>query len=115
VTFANNGASSVTRVNFAVPLPPGKLSDAALVRVAVGDVEVPRATRGLAPRDDGSFRSVQIQIDIDIAVTPSAKIAFGEPSDATILATEDVATTLLAPDGEQGPRVYTLLPRIGLV
>ena len=36
VTFENNGASGVTRVNFALPLTEGTLSDASLVAVSVG-------------------------------------------------------------------------------
>ena len=61
------GVSGMTRVNFAVPLAPGQLSDPASVRVLVGGAETPSARRALARHPDGSVRSVQVQIDVAIA------------------------------------------------
>jgi len=110
VTFSDNGAGGVVRVNFAVPLVPGKLSDESLVRVVVDGREVARATRGLARYSDQSFRSVQVQIDIDPAATTSATVGFGEAPGVPALTLEPVESTLVSPDGESGPLVYVLLP-----
>lgn len=109
VTFANNGASGVTRVNFALPLSEGTLSDASLVSVTVGGSEVPRASRGLGAFPDGSFRSVQVQIDIDPVNVTSATVGLGAAATAE-LEREPVESTLVAADGESGPLVYTLIP-----
>lgn len=110
VSFENNGASGMTRVNFALPLTEGTLSDATLVAVSVGGSEVSRASRGLGAFSDGSFRSVQLQIEIDPAVTTGATISLGAPATAADLPLVPVEDTLIDPDGESGPRVYTLIP-----
>ncbi len=110
VTFSDNGAGGLVRVNFAVPLVPGKLTDETLVRVVVDGQEVPRATRGLARYGDQSFRSVQIQIDVDPSVTQAATVGFGEAPGVAALTLEPVESTLVSADGESGPLVYTLLP-----
>jgi hypothetical protein len=110
VTFENNGASGVTRVNFALPLTEGTLSDASLVAVSVAGSEVSRASRGLGAFPDGSFRSVQLQIEIDPASTTTATITIGAAPTAAELTLSPVEDTLVDPDGESGPRVYTLIP-----
>ncbi len=110
VTFSDNGAGGVVRANFAVPLVPGKLSDESLVRVVVNGQEVARATRGLARYSDQSFRSVQVQFDVDPSATTSATIGFGEAPAVAALGLEPVESTLVSPDGESGPLVYVLLP-----
>jgi len=110
VAFSNNGSSGVERVNFALPLPAGKLSDPALLKVSVGGEEVARATRGLATHADGSLRSVQIQIDIDAASATAATVGLGAASSLAALELVPVDSTLVDPSGESGPRVYTLIP-----
>ena len=109
VTFSSNGASGMTRVNFALPLTEGTLGDAALVSVSVAGNEIPRASRGLGAFADGSFRSVQLQIDIDPAAVTSATISLGAAASAE-LELDPVESTLVDPDGESGPLVYTLIP-----
>ena len=71
------GVSGMKRVNFAVPLAPGQLSDPASVRVLVGGAETPAARRALARHPDGSVRSVQIQIDVAIAGESDATVEIG--------------------------------------
>ncbi len=110
VSFENNGAAGVTRVNFALPLTEGTLSDAALVAVSVAGSEVSRASRGLGAFPDGSFRSVQLQIEIDPAITTGATISLGAAATASELSLVPVEDTLVDPNGESGPRVYTLIP-----
>ena len=110
VSFANNGASGVTRVNFALPLTEGTLSDASLVAVSVGGTEVARASRGLGSFPDGSFRSVQLQIEIDPAATTTATVSLGRAASVAELGLVPVEDTLVAANGESGPLVYTLIP-----
>lgn len=110
VTFEDNGASGTTRVNFAVPLSQGQLSDDSLVRVSVGGMEIARASRGLARYADQSFRSVQIQIDLDPAAVSSATVDIGAETTLAALTLDEVPSTLVSPNGESGPRVYALLP-----
>ncbi|NUP13440.1 MAG: hypothetical protein HOW73_45965 [Polyangiaceae bacterium] len=110
VTLAANGSNGTTRVNFAVPLQGGQLSDATLVRVFAGDTEIARGTRGLAPRGDGSFRSVQVQVDVDPAATGTLTVEIGEAGAAGDLPLVAVEDTLVDPSGEAGPRVWAMLP-----
>ncbi len=110
VALENNGASGQTRVNFAVPLPPGKLSDDSLVRVTANGQELARVTRGLARYPDQSLRSVQVQVDVDPAASATLTVGFGEASPLAALELVPVASTLVSPDGESGPLVYAVLP-----
>src|SRR5690349_70281 len=50
------GVTGTQRVNFAVPLAPGQLTDGNLVRVLAGGIELPAARRELAYHPDGSVR-----------------------------------------------------------
>jgi hypothetical protein len=97
-------------VNFAVPLAPGKLSDATNVRVLAGDQELSSARRVLATHPDGSARSVQIQVELTLAGSTPVEVRFGETPAQPALALEPVETTLVAADGTLGPRVWALLP-----
>jgi hypothetical protein len=103
-----SGVSGLQRVNFAVPLAPGQLADADRVRVSAG-AELSAARRGLAPRSDGSFRSVQLQIEVDVdAVTEvTVEIDADAAGELSLVPVED---TLVAPNGQSGPRVWALLP-----
>lgn len=104
------GVSGMTRVNFAVPLAPGQLSDPASVRVLVGGAETPSARRALARHPDGSVRSVQVQIDVAIAGESDATVEIGQAGTAADIAMMPVADTLNPADGTAGPRVWALLP-----
>jgi hypothetical protein len=72
-----DGVTGTQRINFAVPLVPGRLSNAALVTVNSGGVEVPAFSRGLASHPDGSLHSVQIQIDLDLAAEADVAVELG--------------------------------------
>ncbi len=105
------GISGMNRVNFAVPLAPGQLADAAHVRVLVGAAEQPALRRALARHPDGSVRSVQLQIDVAVAGESEVTIELGTaPASGGDLAAMPVASTLDPEDGTAGPRVWALLP-----
>ncbi|MFB3828549.1 MAG: hypothetical protein ACE15B_17405 [Bryobacteraceae bacterium] len=104
-------------VNFGLPLPPGFLWDASLVRVYDGrGAEIPAAVRSLEPwRIDGkqgSIRSVQIQFQADFRgqTTQQVKVSFGRARTKTVPHFLRVADTLIEPDGLKGPRVLALVP-----
>jgi hypothetical protein len=99
-------SAGVERVNLAVPLPPGLVGDAANVRVVVGTDEVPAARRGLARRDDGSLRSVQLQVDLDPALTRTLSVVIGARRAMAGPALVPVERTL----GDDGtPRVWATM------
>ena len=104
------GVTGVQRVNFAVPLVPGQLQSADDVRVLQGGAELATARRGLARYADGSFRSVQLQVDVTIAGEADLEVQFGAPAGAGDLDLAPVESTLEPASGEQGPRVWVLLP-----
>lgn len=109
VTLVPN-STGATRVNFAVPLQGGQLTDASLVRVVAGGVELARGTRALASYADGSIRSVQVQVDVDPTTASTLSVGFGEASSVGDLPLVPVSETLVDADGESGPRVWALLP-----
>jgi hypothetical protein len=104
------GVSGTTRVSFAVPLGPGQLTDAANTRVLAGSAEQPAARRVLARYRDGSARSVQFQVDADIAGESTLTVELGRAATAGDLPIVPVASTLDPEDGTAGPRVWALLP-----
>jgi hypothetical protein len=104
------GISGTQRINFAVPLAPGQLSDAARVRVLLGAEELSAGRRGLASYPDGSLRSVQLQVELDVAGELDLEIDLDEAPGSDELALVDASSTLVAPDGEQGPKVWAVLP-----
>jgi len=108
---AQSGVTGVQRVNFAVPLPPGTLTDPGLtlVQTTTGD-ELPAARRALATYPDGSLRSVQLQVDVDPAKDTAVDVKLGVAATAAPLALADVSTTLTDPNGTSGPRVWAYLP-----
>ena len=105
-----DGVSGPQRVNFAVPLAPGALSEAGDARVLQGGEELPSARRGLARYADGSLRSLQVQVDVDVAGEADLEVRLGEAAGAGDLALAPVEETLDPPDGTGGPRVWALLP-----
>ena len=106
------GVSGAQRVNFAVPLPPGLLSDPSQIRVALAPAgaELAAARRALASWPDGSLRSVQLQVDVDVSTTSTLDVAVGTAAAAGALTRVDVVDTLMIADGSTGPRVWVLLP-----
>jgi hypothetical protein len=103
------GVAGAQRINFAVPLWPGALADAADVRVEHEGSELATYARALASHGDGSVRSVQIQIEIDVVGETDVEVHFGTPAPIA-LDPVAVADTLVLPDGTEGPRVWALLP-----
>ncbi len=92
------------RVNFAVPLARGKLTDPDRVRVLANGVEMAAARRALARHPDGSVRSVQIQVDTAEA---TLEVRLDESPATQPLARVEVAATL---DPEGVPKVWAVLP-----
>lgn len=107
----SDGVAGVQRVNFALPLAPAAIDDPARIRVIAG-TEIPAARRGLAVRADGSLRSVQLQVEVDVDRVSELSVEIGPPGSRGMegLSLVPVEDTLLAPDGESGPRVWALLP-----
>src|SRR6185436_18940810 len=58
VTLVPDGGTGMQRVNFAIPLAVGFLSDESAIKVIAGTAELPAARKGLAKYADGSWRSV---------------------------------------------------------
>ncbi|HZO12173.1 MAG TPA: hypothetical protein VFB62_02915, partial [Polyangiaceae bacterium] len=104
-----DGISGTQRVNFALPLEAGQLSDETLVKVLADGTELAAARRGLAPRGDGSLRSVQLQVDVDVDVVSELAVEIGAAG-AGDLELAPVEDTLVDPSGESGPRVWVLVP-----
>jgi hypothetical protein len=105
-----DGVAGMQRINFAIPLEPGELDDASQVRVLQGGDELPAASRALASHADGSLRSVQIQFELDVSGEADVEVRLREAPGADAPSFVPVASTLVAEDGEQGPRVWALLP-----
>ena len=101
--------SGMQRINFAVPLWPGALGDAALVRVSHEGSELASWSRALALHGDGSVRSVQVQIELAVDGEADVEVEFGVAA-ATTLDAVMVEETLVVADGSAGPRVWALLP-----
>ena len=109
VQLVPDGASGVTRVNFAVPLADGVLTDASQIKVVAGAAELPAAKRTLATYADGSARSVQIQVDVDLDANQALTVQLGtQGADGPAFAA--VATTLTGSGNNVHPKVWALLP-----
>ncbi len=104
------GVAGPVRVNFAVPLAPGQLSEETRVKVVSGGAEVAAYARGLARRADGSWRSVQIQLEQADAVEADVEVQLGQSPGLPALPPVPVEQTLVDPNGEQGPKVWAILP-----
>ncbi|MDQ3365282.1 MAG: DNRLRE domain-containing protein [Myxococcota bacterium] len=105
-----SGISGTQRVNFAVPLAPGRLLDPARVRVLAAGVELPAARRELATHPDGSLRSVQIQVSTSVTAGKVLQVRLDEAPTTAPLAMVAVSTTLEPADGSLGPKVWVRLP-----
>ncbi|MBS1123001.1 MAG: hypothetical protein H6Q90_5229 [Deltaproteobacteria bacterium] len=110
ISLVSNGATGPQRVNFAIPLSAGRLSDEAAIRILSGDVELPAARRGLARYADGSLRSVQVQLDIEAGSQPQTiTIELGSPG-ATGISLVPVETTLTGTGNNVEPRIWAVFP-----
>ncbi|WP_141734525.1 hypothetical protein [Oligoflexus tunisiensis] len=105
-----SGVSGRQRINFAVPLLPGQLKDAALVQVLHNDVELPTARHSLALYPDGSIRSVQIQFELEISEKTSVIVHIGKAPGTPDITAIPVADTLVESNGAEIPRVWATLP-----
>ena len=103
------GVYGMQRVNFAVPLASGALADANKVKVIAGGTELPAARRALAKHDDGSVRSVQIQVDVDVSNNDSLTIQLGSEG-AGGVSLADVVSTLAGTGNNVHPKVWVVLP-----
>lgn len=101
------GVAGVQRVNLAVPLAPGQLVGDAQVKVTSGGAEVRAVARGLATHPDGSWRSVQVQFELEVAGELDVEVAVGEAPGEPTIALVAVEETLSAAGG---PNVWALLP-----
>jgi hypothetical protein len=104
------GYTGTQRVNFAVPIPRGKLADPDRVRVLARGVELAAARRGLARHPDGSVRSVQLQVEATVTPRAMLEVRLDEAPTTPPLELVPVSTTLEPPDGSEGPKVWVLLP-----
>ena len=109
VGLVPDGAAGVQRVNFAIPLSQGKLSDADAVKVLAGTTELPAARRALAKYADGSLRSIQLQVDVDVSASSSLTIQLGVLG-ATGPTLVPVSETLTGSGNNVHPKVWAVLP-----
>jgi hypothetical protein len=105
------GVSGTQRVNFAVPLPRRLVSDENAITVAIADgAELAAARRGIATWSDGSLRSIQIQVDVDVDAVTALDVVVGATPSGGTLDLVPVADTLVVADGTEGPRVWVRVP-----
>jgi hypothetical protein len=104
------GVAGTQRVNFAIPLPEGAIGDASLIRIAAGGGEIATARRVLATWPDGSPRSVQLQVEVDVGTVTGLDVELGVAATVAPIELAEVESTLVSADGTAGPRVWVLLP-----
>lgn len=109
-----DGSSGAQRINFAVPLESGQLDDASQVRVLHDGDELATGRRALASYADGSVRSVQLQVELELSGETDLEVWIGDAPTTDELALVPVADTLVTADGSEGPRVWALLPAVWL-
>jgi hypothetical protein len=92
-----------------VPLADGvEVSDPPLLGVTLDGEALPVALRGLARWPSGAWRSVQIQVDVDVDAVSELVVESGQ-TPAESLTFVPVVDTLVVPDGTSGPRVWVRL------
>jgi hypothetical protein len=109
VKLVPDGGTGVQRVNFAIPLPAGLLTDRNQIRVSAGGTEIATARRALASYTDGSLRSVQLQLDVDVGAITMLTVDIGTAGDAggSIVA---VSSTTTGTGTNVHPKVWVILP-----
>jgi hypothetical protein len=108
---AQSGVSGTQRVNFAIPIAAGNVTDVARVRVlTTTGGALAFARQPVATWPDGSLRSVQLQLDVNPVSVPSIDVELGGTPTAASLAIADVSTTLMTSSGTTGPRVWARMP-----
>lgn len=110
VALVPDGVSGSQRVNFAVPLAPGELTDESHIKVTADGNEIAAYRRGLADYDDGSWRSVQLQVEVDVSTVDSLTVAIGAVPSAGTLEPVPVGETLEFGGEMATPRVWAMLP-----
>lgn len=112
---ADNLGSEI--VNFGLPLPPGFLRDASLVRIyGTRGMEIEAVVRSLEPwridGKEGAIRSIQIQFQANFRreKTQQVKVVFGKARGKNARRFVPVVETLIEPDGLKGPRVLAIVP-----
>ncbi|HUS27986.1 MAG TPA: hypothetical protein VMZ53_05740 [Kofleriaceae bacterium] len=114
VALVPDGASGTQRVNFAVPVAPGVIADASLIKITAGGFELPAARRALAKYADGSVRSVQLQVDVDVTATHALTVELGAAG-MTGPSLAAVSTTTTGTGNNVHPKVWALLPTSVLI
>lgn len=102
---ARAALTAPTRINFALPLARGAITEVERVRVTAGGRELPAARRGLARYPDGSWRSVQLQLEVAPG-TDELELELGAPGQ--LAPALQPAASLYDADGL--PAVLALLP-----
>jgi len=104
------GIAGVQRLNFAVPLSSNRIADPSLIRIGLGSsrADLRVARRVLATYPNGSPRSVQIQVDVDVSAETTLGVEIGRASLLEPLALMPVAGTLVS--DAAGPKVWVALP-----
>jgi hypothetical protein len=109
VSLMPDGGTGMQRVSFAVPLAAGALKDETAVKVLAGSTELAAARKGLAQYADGTWRSVQLQVDVDVSANQSLTIQLGVAG-ASGVSPVAVSTTLTGTGNNVHPKVWALLP-----
>jgi hypothetical protein len=109
VTLVPDGGTGQQTVNFAIPFAPGVLFDAGAMRVMAGSTEVPARHRALATYADGSVRSVQLQLTVDVTAHPKLTVELGFAGQ-TGAALVPVTATLTGTGNNIHPKVWAVLP-----
>ncbi len=109
VRLVPDGVTGVQRVNFAVPFATGALTAADQIKVLAGSTERPAARRILSRHSDGSARSVQLQVDVDVSAYTQLTVQLGITG-ASGPALAAVSTTLTGTGNNVRPKVLALLP-----
>ncbi len=107
---AQEGVAGDQVVNFAVPLPRGLLNDESRIEVSAGDQALPAYRRALANYSDGTIRSVQLQVSVDVDTTSELDLSIGVATTGGDRDATSIEATLQGPVSNTAPNVWALLP-----
>ncbi|MBK6695429.1 MAG: hypothetical protein IPG50_24930 [Myxococcales bacterium] len=102
--------ATARRVNVAIPLAPGALTNVANIELRVGGAPLATARRALASWPDGSIRSVQVQFERVVTANTTVDVVVGQAATGGSLALVPAAQTLVSSGGANLPGVWALLP-----